>query len=185
MVSKGITDYCKDFERIENYEEAVNDTTQTWICHHRMETHNTDGTLRDTPLSRAELIAMNMYFDQPASAFVFLRKSDHSKMHQGLALLQQVSFYKPSKPFEVSVKKPETVEESRIRVRERMKIYWASEENRKARSEAQKGKHSKPHKPHKQSWTQEELEDAKKLSFKEWKEKYNKSNTTYYKLKKM
>ena len=76
-------------------------------------------------------------------------------------------------------------------VEDEMYLKYKEQHYGKEFSEAQKGKHSNPHKPHKphkshkQSWTQEELEDAKKLSFKEWKEKYNKSNTAYYKLKKM
>ena len=63
-------------------------------------------------------------------------------------------------------------------VEDEMYLKYKEQHYGKEFSEAQKGKHSKPHKPHKQSWTQEELEDAKKLSFKEWKEKYNKSNTS-------
>ena len=37
----------------------------------------------------------------------------------------------------------------------------------------------------KQNWTQEMLEDSKLLSFTNWAKKYNKSNTLYYKLKRL
>lgn len=30
--------YCKDdISKIENYEKAINDENETWICHHKME----------------------------------------------------------------------------------------------------------------------------------------------------
>lgn len=30
--------YCRDdIYKIENYDKAIADTTQTWICHHRLE----------------------------------------------------------------------------------------------------------------------------------------------------
>lgn len=29
---------CEDASKIENYDKAVADTTQIWICHHRSET---------------------------------------------------------------------------------------------------------------------------------------------------
>ena len=70
-------------------------------------------------------------------------------------------------------------------VEDEMYLKWKEEHYGEEFSEAQKGKHSKPHKPHKQNWTQEMLEDSKKLSFTDWAKKYNKSNTLYYKLKKM
>lgn len=28
---------CEDISLIENYEKAVNDKTQTWCCHHKLE----------------------------------------------------------------------------------------------------------------------------------------------------
>ena len=29
-----VKDFCKDYSNIDNYEEAVNDNTKTWVCHH-------------------------------------------------------------------------------------------------------------------------------------------------------
>ena len=37
MIRKSIKELCKDFTKIENYEEAVNDKNELWTCHHRME----------------------------------------------------------------------------------------------------------------------------------------------------
>ena len=36
--------FCvEDIINIENYEKAVKDETQTYACHHRLETHTSDG----------------------------------------------------------------------------------------------------------------------------------------------
>lgn len=84
MISKHtILLYCKDYENIENYEQAINDETQTWICHHRLETHFSDGTERprNAQLSRNELKALNMYYDRLPEELIFLTKSEHSILH--------------------------------------------------------------------------------------------------------
>lgn len=73
--------FCKDFTKIENYEKAVNDTTQKWECHHRLETHTSDGERRFVDISRAELVAFDMYLDRPAEELIFLTKVEHRKLH--------------------------------------------------------------------------------------------------------
>ena len=72
---------CRTPELIENYERAIFDTTQTWQCHHRLETHNSDGERRLVELSSAELIALNMYYDRPPEELVFISKSEHIRLH--------------------------------------------------------------------------------------------------------
>ena len=39
MISlRTVTKYCgEDISKIENYDKAIADTTQMWICHHRLE----------------------------------------------------------------------------------------------------------------------------------------------------
>lgn len=75
--------YCRHPELIENYDKAIADTTQVWDCHHRLETHFSDGTERprNAQLSRPELVALNTYFDRPPEEFIFLTKTDHNKLH--------------------------------------------------------------------------------------------------------
>lgn len=34
---------CTTPNLIENYDKAIADKTQTWICHHRLETYTSDG----------------------------------------------------------------------------------------------------------------------------------------------
>ena len=60
MIRKSIKLLCNTPELIENYDMAVNDKTQLWDCHHRLEiTNNGDF------ISRKELIKMNLYFHRP------------------------------------------------------------------------------------------------------------------------
>lgn len=67
--------FCKeDMSLIENYEQAANDKTQTWDCHHRLEI--------ELNLSRQELKDRNLYYDRPASELIFLTHSDHMKLHK-------------------------------------------------------------------------------------------------------
>lgn len=73
--------FCKDFTKIENYEKAVNDTTQTWVCHHRLETHNSDGERRLVDISMKELIALNMYYDRPPEELIFMTALEHKRLH--------------------------------------------------------------------------------------------------------
>ena len=83
MICKHIKLLCKTPELIENYNEAINDTTQMWDCHHRLETHFSDGTKRneDDFLSGKELQDQNLYFHRPPEELIFLTKSEHRTLH--------------------------------------------------------------------------------------------------------
>ena len=61
-----------DISTIENYEKAVNDNSQTWVCHHK----------KGVDISRDELIILGLYYHQPASDLIFLTKSEHNKTHK-------------------------------------------------------------------------------------------------------
>ena len=68
--------FCKDdISMIENYEKAVNDTTQTWDCHHRAE------ILPCGTYSRDKLKAAGIYYNRPASELIFLTRSQHISLH--------------------------------------------------------------------------------------------------------
>ena len=73
---------CSSPELIENYEEAINDTAQTWDCHHRLETHNSDGEIRLVQLTKKELIALGMYYSRPPCEFIFMKQHDHLSLHR-------------------------------------------------------------------------------------------------------
>ena len=72
----------EQIEQIENYELAKKDNFDGWCIHHRLETHNSDGQKRLVNLSVAELKALDMYYNRPASELVFLIISEHIKLHR-------------------------------------------------------------------------------------------------------
>ncbi len=77
MISKySANKFCKDdISKIENYDKAMTDTTQTWDCHHRLEIHS------DYTNSREELKMMNLYYNRPAEELIFLKHTEHMRLH--------------------------------------------------------------------------------------------------------
>lgn len=69
---------CEDISKIENYDKAVADTTQTWDCHHRMELTKT-GAVVDS--SRQDLIDWGIYYNRSADELIFLTHSEHQRLH--------------------------------------------------------------------------------------------------------
>lgn len=67
---------CGDITKIENYDKAINDTTQTWHCHHRLEIHE------DYRNSMGDLILMNLYYNRPPEELIFLTPKEHSNLHK-------------------------------------------------------------------------------------------------------
>ena len=66
---------CEDLSLIENYELAINDTTQMWECHHRGE------ILPCGRFSRDDLKKFGLYFNRPATELIFLTKAEHTRLH--------------------------------------------------------------------------------------------------------
>lgn len=74
--------YCKeDISLIENYEKAIADKTQTWLCHHRLETVDKFGNPREEEIPSSVLIDLRIYCNRPASELLFVTRSVHSSMH--------------------------------------------------------------------------------------------------------
>ena len=73
--------FCKEPEKIENYEKAKADNFMGWCCHHRLETHNSDGERRLVDITADELQALGMYWYRPASELIFLTISEHRSLH--------------------------------------------------------------------------------------------------------
>lgn len=71
-----------DLTQIENYLSAKADNFNGWIVHHRLETHTSDGVLRLISLTKAELIALGMYRDRTPEELIWMRTSEHSKLHR-------------------------------------------------------------------------------------------------------
>ena len=74
--------YCKEPENIENYKAAKKCNFKGWDCHHRLETHNSDGERRLVDISQKELIALGIYWNRPAEELIFLKRSEHRKLHK-------------------------------------------------------------------------------------------------------
>lgn len=69
--------YCsEDISDIENYEQAVNDDTQMWDCHHKLEIQ---GQFRN---SISLLKKCGLYYNVPAWQLIFLTKSEHTRLHK-------------------------------------------------------------------------------------------------------
>ena len=75
------TRLCNNPELIENYELAKKDDFKGWVIHHRLETHTSDGILRDVFITPAELKALDMYFNRPADELIFMIDSNHKSLH--------------------------------------------------------------------------------------------------------
>ena len=115
--------YCKDYKNIENFEKAKKDDFKGWHCHHRLETHNSDGERRLVDISQEELKSLGMYYNRPAKELIFLTTREHNAFKKG---------------------KPKS-EETRRKMREAQKGKnigkKRSEETRKKMGEARKGRH--------------------------------------------
>ena len=75
--------FCKCYEDIENYEKAKKDNFKGWECHHRLETHSSDGIRRDVDIPKKELIALGMYYNRPATELIFLTSREHNAYRKG------------------------------------------------------------------------------------------------------
>ena len=68
---KQVKRFCKDYTLIENYEEAVNDKTRTWVCHHILGEILTSEQLKDH----------DFYYDVPPCLLKFVTPSEHRRLH--------------------------------------------------------------------------------------------------------
>lgn len=76
--------YCKEYTKIENYDKAIADESQTWECHHRLETYFSNGEPRpkNAQLTRVELRALGSFYNRPPEEFIFLTKAEHTRLHK-------------------------------------------------------------------------------------------------------
>lgn len=67
--------YCKEeLSKIENYDKAIADTSQTWDLHHRTEIW--------WNCSAKELIENECYYNRKACELVFLTHAEHRRLHK-------------------------------------------------------------------------------------------------------
>ena len=79
----GYKQYCKEPEKIENWEKAKKDGFVGWCCHHRLETHTPDGKRRDVDITQRELKALRMYYNRPPEELIFLTIKEHNAFNKG------------------------------------------------------------------------------------------------------
>lgn len=73
--------FCRSPELIENYDKAMADTEMMWVCHHRFETHDSEGNERLVEILPDELKPLGMYYDRPPEELIFMTQSEHKKLH--------------------------------------------------------------------------------------------------------
>ena len=79
----GYKQYCKEPEKIENYEKAKKDGFVGWQVHHRLETHTPDGIRREVDIGYKELKALRMYYHRPPEELIFLTIKEHNAFKKG------------------------------------------------------------------------------------------------------
>ena len=125
--------YCKDIENVENFEKAKTDNFKGWHCHHRLETHTSDGERRLVDISMDELKALGMYYNRPAEELIFLTSSEHNAFNKGRP--------GPNKGKKFSEEARRKMAEAKKGKPSNKKGKKLSEEARRKMSESQKGKH--------------------------------------------
>ena len=124
---------CEDLGLIENYELAINDTTQTWDCHHRGE------ILPCGRFSIDDLKKFGLYYKRPASELIFLTPFDHRQLHfKGIPLSEATK-----KAMSDAKKGVPLSEEHKKAIGKAHKGVPLSEATKKAISEALKGVNAK------------------------------------------
>ena len=123
--------FCKeDISKIENYDKAISDTTQTWHCHHRTEIW--------WNCSKKDLIDNECYYNRKACELIFLTPEEHVSLHHKNKIVSEETKQKMSKaqkgkprPVESIKKRSETIkgrplsEERRRKISEARKKYFA------------------------------------------------------------
>lgn len=74
ICKKTVMNFChEDISLIENYKQAINDETQTWDCHHKLEI--------ELNLTKKQLKEKDLYFNRPSSELIFLTHKEHIGLH--------------------------------------------------------------------------------------------------------
>ena len=123
--------YCNEGPSlIENYLDAMNDETQLWHCHHRLEIQP-----NGVKVSRYELISSGMYYHRPANELIFLTETEHRRIHHVGKVLSEDTKRKLSeanKGRQSPNKGKTSSEETRRKISEARKAYWEKRKNNEA-----------------------------------------------------
>ena len=129
--------YCMTPELIENYDLAIADKQNIWICHHRKEEFYTS----------KELIELKMYFNVPPEDLVFCRNTKEHRKYPHKGDENTIDFHKGKKRSEETKKNISEAlkgrslsEDHKKKLSEVGKLRNFSEEHRKKISVANKGR---------------------------------------------
>lgn len=120
--------YCATPELIENYEEAVNDQNELWVCHHRME----------EVFTKDELKRAGWYYNRKPEELIFVRMSEHHGNPKLHIQVRRHNLAQKGKTLSESHKRK--ISESLKGRNGPMKGKHFSEEAKKKMSETKKGK---------------------------------------------
>lgn len=125
--------FCTKPELIENYDKAIADTTQTWICHHRNEQYYTAKELKD----------LGLYYDCPPCELIFLTQKEHIKIHKNCKDFEKWQNRKNNalKGRKTSMKGKHFSKEHKENISKSLKGRVFSDKHKNALSNAHKGKH--------------------------------------------
>lgn len=132
---------CDDISLIENYDKALGDKTQTWDCHHILET--------DINMSRQQLIDIKRYYNVPASELIFLTRAEHNIIHktgkhyteESKQKMRISALNRQPNSEETRRKQSESQKERHKKYEHPMKGKHHTEESKQLMSEHHKGKH--------------------------------------------
>ena len=151
--------YCKeDISKIENYDKAVADTTQTWHCHHRTEIW--------WNCTAQDLIDNECYYHRKACELIFLTPAEHISLHhKGKSFTDEhkrklsASMKDKNKGRTSPFKGKSRSDKIRLKISESMKGKEFTAEHKRKLSEAHKGKRRAPFSEE----TRRKLSEAAKL----------------------
>lgn len=118
--------YCYDIKNVENYDKALADNFEGWVCHHRLETHTSDGERRLVDLTVEELVALCIYCHRPANEFIFLTTGEHAILHN---IGRKIKLSKEAKR-----KNSEAHKGKHLSEEERNKLHWFNDGTKSIRA---------------------------------------------------
>ena len=121
-------EYCPErYTEIENYELAKADDFIGWDCHHRLGEHC---------FTKEELKRYGLYFGRTPAELIFLKSSEHSRLHNKDKVISEYTKSKISS----SLMGHKVSEEARLKMSESHKGSLVSNETKKKISESEQGR---------------------------------------------
>ena len=119
--------FCKeDLSKIENYDKAISDDTQTWHCHHRTEIW--------WNCTKKDLIDNECYYGRKACELIFLTPAEHKSLHSKGKIVSEETKQKMSKAQKGKPRSKESIKKRSETVKGR----HLSEETKKKISDSRK-----------------------------------------------